>query len=191
MAKFKLKAESFLSVSKSKIGKNQIVECSDITLISVSIPQGGETKLANRLKSKFGFKAPSATISTISEKMRAIKSGADQYLLFVAESPENGTYARIRDEIEPFGYTTEQTDAWIMLEISGPQTIAALERICPLNLDASVFPVDAFARTHMEHMGALIIRIADEKFLLCSASSSANSFFHAIETSYRNVELLT
>ncbi|MYA88775.1 MAG: sarcosine oxidase subunit gamma, partial [Boseongicola sp. SB0662_bin_57] len=41
--------------------------------------------------------------------------------------------------------------------------------------------------TVMEHMGAMAIRTGDDAFLLLSAGSSAESFLHAVETSYRYV----
>ena len=39
----------------------------------------------------------------------------------------------------------------------------------------------------MEHLGTIIIRTEQDTFLLLSASSSAGSFLHAVETSIRNV----
>ena len=69
------------------------------------------------------------------------------------------------------------------LELAGPGAIAALERICPLDLHDSAFPVGAAGRTTMEHMSAVIIRTGPDTFLLLSASSSGMSFLHALETS--------
>ena len=39
----------------------------------------------------------------------------------------------------------------------------------------------------MEHMGAMIVHLSGDRFLLLSASSSAQSFLHAVELSYRYV----
>jgi uroporphyrinogen-III synthase len=39
----------------------------------------------------------------------------------------------------------------------------------------------------MEHMAATIIALGDAHFQLLTASSSAKSFLHALETSYHNV----
>jgi len=86
------------------------------------------------------------------------------------------------------GYTTDQTHAWVALEVSGPDTNLALERICPLDLSLRSFPNDAFGRTVMDHIGAIVIRIQDDRFFLLSASSLAVSYLHAVETSYRNVQ---
>ena len=57
--------------------------------------------------------------------------------------------------------------------------------------EKSLYP-DAFvegaaARTVMEHLGVLILRTGPDAYLLLSASSSAGSFLHAVETSLVNV----
>ena len=84
-------------------------------------------------------------------------------------------------------YITDQTDAWVILEISGESSREALERICQVDLDKNVFQLDGMARTTMEHMSAIIIRKADDTFYLMSASSSAKSFLHAVELSAQHV----
>ena len=84
-------------------------------------------------------------------------------------------------------YTTDQTDVWVALGLSGAARGAALERICPIDLHPDAFAVDDAARTVMEHLGVLILRTDADEYLLLSASSSARSFLHAVETSLRNI----
>ncbi|MBT8415130.1 MAG: hypothetical protein KJO30_12445, partial [Boseongicola sp.] len=55
----------------------------------------------------------------------------------------------------------------------------------PLDLDPDTFPTGSAARTVMEHLGAMIVRVDDTRFWLMSARSSAMSFLHAVETSCR------
>ena len=91
----------------------------------------------------------------------------------------------MQGKLDGKGYTTDQTDAWVVLEISGPDTMAAMERLCPLDLAS--FETGTSGRTVMEHMGAFVVKIEDNRFWLMSASSSAASFLHAVETSYHYV----
>ena len=124
--------------------------------------------------------------STTSGDMRLIWTAPDQILLaFPHENPD--AEAHVKAAIGQNGYTTDQTGGWVILDISGPDTLAALERLCPVDLAENVFPEGTAARTVMEHMGAIILRLGADRFLLLSASSSAASFLHAVETSYRNV----
>jgi len=88
---------------------------------------------------------------------------------------------------------TDQSDSWVVLALSGPQSRETLARICPIDCSASAMPIGTTARTSMEHLGAIITRRPDEGdhqpcFWLLSARSSAASFLHAITGSppFRN-----
>jgi len=104
-------------------------------------------------------------------------------MLVVFPHAEPDAAKRVNAELKGAAYTTDQTDNWVVLALSGPLALAALERLCPIDLHDSSFPIDSSARTVMEHMGAVICRTGEDSFLLMSASSSAASFLHAVETS--------
>lgn len=168
------------------IGKNRIVERSDLALVSIAVPLDGEVALAKALKTGWALSMPDARHSTMSGKARLIQTAQDQlFLAFPHSAPDAN--AVVNKKLDGAGYTTEQTDNWSVFEISGPDTRAALERLCPLDLHPDVFAIADVGRTVMEHMGAIIVRSEQDTFLLMSARSSAPSFLHAIETSFRNV----
>ena len=80
---------------------------------------------------------------------------------------------------------TDQSDSWVILALSGPQSGQTLARICPIDCGGSAMPIGTTARTSMEHLGAIITRrpdVGDHQpcFWLLSARSSAASFLHAI-----------
>ena len=81
------------------------------------------------------------------------------------------------------GYIADQTDGWIVLDLSGPGSIPALERLCMVDISQDAFPVGSVARTAMEHMSAIVWRKDAQSYWLLSAKSSAESFIHAVETS--------
>lgn len=181
---FKLTAAPALGGADLGIGGNRITERRDLALVSVAVPQGGEAGLVKALKSAFKIDFPGATQSTTAGETRAIRTSPDQLMLvFPRATPDAEPH--VQAGLKGAGYTTDQTGAWVVLEISGPATLAALERLCPL--DTAVMPQDAAARTVIEHMGAMIVRLGPERFLLLSAGSSAQSFLHAVETSLRYV----
>jgi sarcosine oxidase subunit gamma len=83
---------------------------------------------------------------------------------------------------------TDQSDSWVILALSGPQSRQTLARICPINCGALAMPIGTTARTNMEHLGTIITRRPDEDdnqpcFWLLSARSSAASFLHVINGS--------
>lgn len=172
-----LKATPVLGGLDLDIGGNRIVERADLALVSIAVPLGGDARFEL-------FKMPPPGRSVVQGDMRTVWMAPNQVMLiFPWATPDAEVH--VQGKLKGVGYTTDQTGGWMVLEVSGPDTLGALERICPVNLDPSVFPVDAAARTIMEHLGALIIRLGDERFLLAAASSSAASFAHAVETSFR------
>ena len=178
---FTLEAKPILGGVDRRLGENRIVERSDLAIVSIATPLGEDAALADALEGGWGLAWPNPTVSTVSGDVRAVRSAPDQLLLIFPHATPDANRV-VQSKLNGAGYTTDQTDVWVMLEISGPATIAALERLCPL--DVSRFPDGGAGRTVMEHMGALIIRVSAGHFYLLSASSSARSFLHAVETSY-------
>ena len=166
-----------------RIGGSRLRERPDLALVSVAVPLGGEDRLAEALRAGWSLAMPDPRLTTVAGEVRAIRTAPDQMmLLFPHEAPD--AEAVVRARLDGAGYTTDQTDAWVALEVSGPEVLPALERLCPLDLDGRSFPEGSAARTVMEHMGATILRLGPERFLLLSARSSARSFLHAVETSF-------
>ncbi|MDU8942204.1 sarcosine oxidase subunit gamma [Ovoidimarina sediminis] len=181
---FTLEPQPSLGRADITIGGNRIAERTDLTIVSIATPQGEEEGLASALLDEWGIAVPDPTRSSRAGEIRALRTAPDQILLIFPHANPDAE-ASARQKLNGRGYTIDQTDAWIILEVSGPNTLAALERLCPL--DVASFSEGGAGRTVMEHMGALVLRLADNQFLLMSASSSARSFLHAVETSYRNV----
>ncbi|NRB02554.1 MAG: sarcosine oxidase subunit gamma [Rhodobacteraceae bacterium] len=180
MAEITLVAKSPLAGHDLTIAGTRLRELPDVALTSFSVPLGAEAAFDAALKSDFGVARPAPTTSTAAGDMRALPLAADQILVMHPE----GAAAKA---LSKAAYSTEQTSNWCCVEISGPLAHAAMERLCPLDLHPDVFPRDAAARTTMEHMGALIIRTGSDSFVVLSASSSARSFWHALEVSLKNV----
>lgn len=182
---FNLTARPVLDGADLTIGENRIVERSDLAIVSVAAPLGGEDALRAAFARRWSLDLPAPTRSADRGPLRAIRTGADQVLLIFPEA--HMTWLDVRSALDGSGYTTDQTDAWVVLEISGPETPAALERLCPLDVDAARFPVGAAGRTLMAHLGVIVLRLGEEKFWLMSAASSARSFLDAAATAFRNV----
>ena len=183
MAEFTLEAAPTLGDAHLSFGGNKVVERDDLALVSIATPQGGDEALAAALGNGWSLDMPAPTRTTTSGDVRAIRTATDQLILAFPHATPDAN-AHVQSKLDGAGYTTDQTDAWVVLEVSGSDAISALERLCPLDLHNSAFPVNASGRTSMEHMGAMIVRTGDDTYLLMSASSSAQSFIHAVETSF-------
>jgi len=181
----KLSATDSLGGYDKEIGNIRLREVANQSLIAMAIPQGKESKFKNNIKNIFNLKMPSPTKSVKNKDTRLLFTQPDQIFVLTkkADDPENSMAVTFSES----AYITDQTDAWVILEISGETSREALERICQVDLDKNVFQLDGMARTSMEHMSTIIIRKADNTFYLMSASSSAKSFLHAVELSAQHV----
>ncbi len=173
-------SESFDGVSLSEVV--------NLAIVSMALPLGGKSAAKKAFKTTYGVALPDVGKSAMSKDgaTRALRLGRDQaFVLFHHDAPDANNV--VAEKMGGKVYTTDQTDAWVGLDISGSNARKALERICPVNLNPAVFAEGDIARTNMEHLGTVIIRTGDDEYRLLSASSSAGSFLHAVETSIKNI----
>lgn len=181
-----LKIQSPLAGKAMSLGETYLDAVEGFSLTSLAVPRKGEAAFAEAVAANLpvALPLPLPGQSTLSDnrRVRLISQGVDQYFLLNLDEthPDERTLgARLGDK----AYLCDQSDAWVMLRLSGPSARAALERLCMLDLDPSQFPVHSAGRTTMEHLGVLIVAEAQDSFLLLSASSSAQSFWTAVEQS--------
>jgi len=169
-------------------GATDLREATDLAIVSLAVPQGDEARCATALDTAYGCAMPDSGRYVVSNdgQTRVIRTAPDQLFVLFPHAAPNARAVVATATGDAF-WSTDQTDNWCALELSGPQARAALARICMLNLHPQAFGPDHAARTVMEHMGAMILRSGDDAFLLLSARSSAKSFLHAVETSVTNV----
>ena len=179
-----LKAKSALGGYDKTTGAIRLSEVPDLAIVSLAVPQGDETAGSEALKAAYGASAPGVgRYATSSDgKTRILGTAPDQMFVLI-EHGGHDARELVHGATKGVFYSTEQSDVWCALEISGDGVREILARLCALDLHPDVFPPNGAERTVMEHMGAMIMRIGDEKFWLMSARSSAKSFLHAVETS--------
>ncbi len=181
----KLTQTSPLNGYDQSIGDMRLREIHDLDLTALAVPHKGGTKIKSAIKDGFGLAMPTSVKSTANDKTRLLMTQPDQVFAMTPRTKHAET--TIAKAIGDTAYITDQTDAWVVLELSGPSSRTALERICQVDLDAQVFKLNQMARTTMEHMGSIVIRNGKDSFLLMSGSSSAASFLHAVELSAMHV----
>jgi heterotetrameric sarcosine oxidase gamma subunit len=185
---FTLTAAPPLAGLDKSFGPNKLRAPEGLAVVALAIPMDGEEAAADALRRAYGVEmpAPGASALGMDGATRLLRSAPDQLLaLFTHATPD--AEQRIASDLGDAVYLTDQTDALAALELEGPQARAALARICPLDLHPDSFAQGAGARTMMEHLAVTILRTGDARFLLLSASSSAESFRHAVEQSLHNV----
>ena len=188
MHSLKLVAEPALGGFEESFGGTDLVEISDLAIVSIAVPLGGDAALIGALSKTFGAGMPEPGQSVLSTdgKTRFLWTARDQlFALFRDKSPNAA--AEIKARLGDTAYVTLQSDSWVSLRLDGENARSALERICPIDLHPNAFPEGRVTRTMMEHMGVFVLRDGANSFLLLSASSSAQSFLHAVKTSIEYV----
>jgi len=183
-----LTAEPLLGGFEERFGGTDLVELTDLAIVSIAIPLGGDAALAAALSKTYGTDMPAPGRSVISTdgQTRFLWTARDQLFALFEDGSPNAA-ADVKKNLGDTGYVTLQSDNWVALRLSGEKARDALERICPIDLHPTTFAEGHVARTMMEHMGVFILRDDLNAFLLLSASSSAETFLHAVKTSVQNV----
>jgi len=184
---FILDKKSPLDGVTKKFGDITLSEITGKSLVSVAIPKDGRKKLVGKMKASFKSKMPEVGHSILSGDghVRTMAMQSDLMFLLFDDERSDGVVP-VEDWLGDAGYYSDQSDSWVMLSISGSGSTKALARICTLDLDAQTFANGAVTRTVMEHMSTIILRTGEDSFMLFSARSSAQSFFHAVEVSILN-----
>lgn len=185
MAKLTLHAIPAFGGINVKVEGGALVEEVGLAIVAVTARTGAEKKFKNAFKKFFGRDCPSTTRSLTVGKSLIVPSALDQFFIIEKNEPRR-LEERLIKNFEKVATITDQTDAWGVLSLYGPKTVMTLERVCPVDVDITAFPVGAVARTVLEHVEGIVIRqkAKEEKhrFLLLSGRSSAQSFLHAIMT---------
>ena len=188
MPEYTLTALSALNGYKETFDGVALVELTDLAVVSIATPQGGEDALLKAVENNYGVTVPQPGKANLSKdgSTRFLGMSPDQmFAIFDHAKPD--AVDVVAEKLKDTGYYTLQSDNWVGLRISGPKCLDALERISPIDLSPAAFPVGSVARTSMEHMGVIVYPEDADSFVLISASSSAASFLHAVVTSINNV----
>lgn len=186
-----LRALSALDNFSEEIHGVSVSEVSDQAIVSMAIPPATNDSFNKAIKKNFTVERPAIGQFTQSNTDNARFLGLQQDQMFMLfDYTGDRAVTEISTKINPneqLAYLSDQSDSWVTLRVSGSNCLAALERICPLDIHPDTFPVGSVARTSMEHMATIIVHESAGSYLLLSLRSFAHSFLHAVTTSIKNI----
>ena len=188
MPEFKLVSEPLLGGYSEEFDGTKIEEVSDLAIVSIACPLGGSKRLRSAVSDAWSIDLPrpgTAEVSNESGITLMFMAPDMHFALF--RKDDRSPVERVAGELGDAAYCTDQTDNWVALRLSGAHSASALERICPVDVSPGSFPAGSATRTVLEHMGSVVYCESELRYLLLSASSSADSFLHAVETSVKYV----
>jgi len=185
-----LQAQTPLANYVRQFGQTSLKEHSGVSIYSIALALRSDDALAS-IQSALGSTWPkvghSTSNATGTHRLLGLQSDQVFALVTSEQSKQSNGASTPLPTLHSDAYVTDQSDSWAGLIIEGPSARIALERICPTDLHPSVFTTDRVTRTSMEHLAVIVYHAGEDKYLLLSPSSSAQSFLHAVETSLQNI----
>ncbi len=161
------------------IGALTITERPDVALASVAVRRGRDDAFAEAARDLIGAPWPEAAMSSGSGPVRAFWTAPGQWMVEAPFATHEDIAARLKARLVEAASVTEQTDGWVVLDVSGPTVNGLFARLCPLDLE--VLPNGATNRTLLHHMGCFVlVRAAGTLVTVLGPRSSAGSLHHAL-----------
>ena len=184
MADYRLTAVSPLGGYSKKFGEISLREITGKSVVTIAVPQGGNTIFEKAIKNEFKTNVPQIGFLVETNIVNGILMRFEpSKMIFIVDHESDYANKIVTEKLGATAYICEQSDGWVLLELKGEKSCLALERICAIDLDDKEFPIGKLAATVMEHMAVSVARTGENSYLLMSARSFCKSFLHALETS--------
>lgn len=160
------------------IGPVTITENVGVGLASLATRKGREadvTKAATSLN--ISLPPPGYASDT------ALWLAPDQWMIEAPYATHEDIIAYLKPAFKDAASITEQTDAWVRFDLTGPSLHTMFEILC--NLDTRAMQPGHGTRTVIEHLGCYVTRRADG-FTILGPRSSAKSLHHALITAAKS-----
>ena len=117
-------------------------------------------------ESALGFGIPAtACRATVAGDRAALWLGPDEWLLIAPQPPPSGFAAGLAEALEGLAHSlVDVSHRQSALAVSGPQATTLLAAGCPLDLDASAFPVGMCTRTMLAKAEIVLWRTDPQVF---------------------------
>ena len=126
----------------------------------------GGSDVAAAAERALGFGIPAtACRATVAGDRAALWLGPDEWLLIAPEPPPCGFAAALTEALETLPHSlVDVSHRQSALAVSGPQATTLLAAGCPLDLDASAFPVGMCTRTMLAKAEVVLWRTDPQVF---------------------------
>ncbi len=168
------------------VGTITIAEVTDRALASLACRLDQDAAFAGHVEALFGTTLPGPGTWVRSGDWGLIWTGPGQWFVEAPFATHEDIAARLKSAFGATASVTEQSDAWAPFDLAGPDVLAMLERLAPV--DTRSMATGAATRTVIEHIGChLICREAGTAFTVMGARSFAGSLHHALKAAALSV----
>ncbi|MES2847173.1 MAG: sarcosine oxidase subunit gamma [Pseudomonadota bacterium] len=165
------------------VGPVTVTEVVTTALASIATRRGREDDVA-RAAAGAGIPLPLPGAAQDGAPYGAFWLGPDQWMVEAPFDSHEDIAAILRPVFGDAASITEQTDAWVRLDVTGPDLPALFERLC--NFDLRRHGPGSATRTMMEHLGCYMVVRATDTVSVIGPRSSAHSLHHALITAAKS-----
>jgi heterotetrameric sarcosine oxidase gamma subunit len=155
-------------------------------LAIATVAAGGKriATVVDTLERRFGVKPSAHPAYGAKDGVGFIGTGPGRWLALASGQEGAGFEAGLRDVLDGLGAVTDQSDALVVLELSGPNIARALAKGVTLDLHPSVFSTGSAAVTVVNHIGVTLWQTDDAPtYRLAVPRSYAGSFMEWLTAS--------
>ena len=153
-------------------------ECSDLAFASVIAKRGKRFALVNAVNTAFGVALPDGPRRAARGSVTFAGTGPDRWMASAEGSDAAGFAAKVRARIGPFAAVSDQSDARLVVRLSGPRVREVLAKGVPIDLHPKAFRPGDVACTMVGHITTQIDMLDDAPaYQLAVPRSMAGSFW--------------
>jgi methylglutamate dehydrogenase subunit D len=162
----------------------RVTEFADFEAISVTARRGISDAVVEALSQVLGVTVADAAKRAASGMLSIVGTGPGQWQVLARDAAARTKLAELRTRLAGRAALSDQSDAKVVLDVSGPEVRRALAKGIAIDLDPAVFQVGDAALTVVGHINVqLAYASAPDTFELITAASTARSFWHWLESS--------
>jgi methylglutamate dehydrogenase subunit D len=160
-----------------------IVVRGEIAFASVTARRDKRTALVAAVDAAFGIALPDGPRRTTKGALSFAGTAPAQWIASAEGAEAVGLATRLRGRLGPFATVTDQSDARLVLHLTGAHVRDVLAKGVPIDLHPKVFEVGNVAVTQAAYIGVQIDRLDEATYQLATARSTAGSFWSWLSAS--------
>jgi sarcosine oxidase subunit gamma len=172
------------TVAVGQVPRVRLVELPARHTLLVQARRGRLDSLVSRVQSEVGLALPTRPRRIAMAGLEAVWSGPAQWLIMGETAAAAQQQARLRAALQGLASCTDQSDARVLLGLSGSAARRALMKLVGIDVHPRAFAVDDVALTPIAHIPVHLWRRPDEGaepvFVIAGPWSTAGSLWHAI-----------
>jgi sarcosine oxidase subunit gamma len=158
-----------------------IVERTGIAFASVIAKRDKRAALVSAVETAFGVALPNGPRRASKNGVTFAGTGQGQWI--ASADGAEGFAAKLRARLGPFAAVTDQSDARLVLHLSGLRVRDVLAKGVPIDLHPKAFKAGDVATTLVAYIGVQIDRLDEETWQLTAPRSMAGSFWSWLSAS--------